>query len=488
MQRVIKHQYFDRILLCTKDNFSDFAALFTTIMKKHFSLIILLLSVSAFANVSLPSFFSDNMVLQRNSEVKIWGWASPFEEVTLKAGWTTEEYKASPTTDAYWEIKIKTPEAGGPYTISLKGYNELTLKNIMLGEVWFCSGQSNMEWTPSQGMDNADAEIAAANYPNIRFFTAPKLSSPYPQMNVPGEWKNCTPETMKYFSAIGYFFAERLQKELKNIPIGIISSCWGGSPAEIWIPSPYIEKDVVLAEAASKLSPMPWSPVLPGRTFNAMIHPFVGFKIAGVLWYQGESNVGSEVYDKTLSGLITSWREAWNDNFPFYYVQIASYKYDGGDYQGVIIRDAQRKVLQETSNTGMVVINDISTTEDIHPRNKKPVAERLANLVLSEVYKLNKGIVNGPLYKSVKLEKDKLVVSFDNAEGLHFKGKTSTQFEIAGTDGVFHKAQAAIKKDTIVVSSKTVKKPVQVRYAWHNTAVADVFNIAGLPMPSFKSE
>lgn len=459
-------------------------------MKKYSLLIItqFLFSVSALANVSLPSFFSDNMVLQRNSEVKIWGWASPFEEITIKPGWTTEEYKVMPTTDAYWEVKIKTPEAGGPYTISFKGYNEVLLKNVMLGEVWFCSGQSNMEWTPNQGIDNAEAEIANANYPNIRFFAAPKLSAPYPQINVPGNWKVCTPETMRYFSAIGYFFAERLQNELKNIPIGIINSSWGGSPAEVWMPEAFIAKDPVIAAAAAALKPVEWSPVQGGRTYNAMIYPFVGYKVKGMLWYQGESNVGTEVYDKTLGGLIKSWREAWKDDFPFYFVQIAPFKYDGGDYQGVTIRDAQRKVLQAVPNTGMVAINDISTTENIHPRNKRPVADRLANLVLHDIYGLDKGIVNGPLYKNLKADNSKLIVYFDNAQGLRFKGKTSTQFEIAGTDGVFHTAEAKIVKNTIVLTSKEVSKPVHVRYAWHNTATADVFNSAGLPMSSFKSE
>jgi sialate O-acetylesterase len=458
-------------------------------MKKYnlFIIAFIISSFSATANVSLPSFFSDNMVLQRNSEITIWGWANPFEDVTIRPSWTTEDYKATPTTDAYWEVKIKTPEAGGPYTIHFKGYNELTLKNVMLGEVWFCSGQSNMEWTASSGIDNAEAEIAKANYPDIRFFSVPKLSSKYPQMNVPGDWKVCTPETMKYFSAIGYFFAEKLQKELKNIPIGIINSSWGGSPAEVWMPEASIAKDPVIAAAAAKLTPAPWSPVEGGRTYNAMIYPFAGYTIKGVLWYQGESNVGSDVYDKTLGGLIKSWREAWKDDFPFYFVQIAPYKYEGGNYQGVVIRDAQRKVLQAVPKTGMVAINDICTTEDIHPRNKRPLAERLANLVLNDVYGINKGIVNGPLYKSLKVEKNKLILSFDNADGLHFKGKASTQFEIAGSDGVFYKAQAKLVNDTIVVISKEVKTPVHVRYAWHNTATADVFNSAELPMSSFSS-
>jgi sialate O-acetylesterase len=219
-----------------------------------------------------------------------------------------------------------------------------------------------------------------------------------------------------------------------------------------------------------------------------MIQPFIGFKIAGVLWYQGESNVGSHVYDKTLAGLIKSWRGVWGSEFPFYFVQIAPYNYEGSTDLGAVIRDSQRKVLQAVDNTGMVVVSDISTTDDIHPRNKKTVGERLANLALSDHYGMNKGVVNGPLYKSLKADKNKLTVYFDNAEGLKFKGKTSALFEVAGDDAIFHKADAKIEKNTIVLTSKDVKKPTRVRYGWGNTAQADLFNGAGLPASSFTTE
>ena len=442
---------------------------------------------TAKATIVLPSFFSDNMVLQRNADVKFWGWGSPFEEVVVHTGWDNKEYKLKPNNQSYWEVTLKTPGAGGPYTINFKGENKVALNNVMLGEVWLCSGQSNMEWTPALGIDNAEAEIAKANYPNIRFFTAPKLASEHPQMNVPGHWEACTPQSMRNFSAVAYYFAQHLQEDLKGVPIGMINSSWAGSPAEPWIPKEYVAAHPVLSTAAAKVAPVSFTPTEPGRTFNAMIKPLVGYKIAGVLWYQGESNSTSAVYDKTLEGLIRAWRGEWKDDFPFYYVQIAPYNYGGDIYQGAVLRDAQRKVLQAVPQTGMVVVGDISPTDDIHPKNKKTVGQRLANLALTSRYNVNKGIVNGPLYKDFTIDKSKVTINFENAKGLHFKGKTSTQFEIAGEDGIFHPAEAKLIKETVVLSSKLVKNPLMVRYCWHNTAQPDLFNSAGLPASTFAS-
>ncbi len=461
-------------------------------MKKNSFLLRILsffmLSASAKANVVLPAFFSDNMVLQRNSDVKLWGWGSPFEDIVIKTGWDEKEYSLKPNNQAYWEVTVKTPGAGGPYTISFKGYNEVVLKNIMLGEVWLCSGQSNMEWSADMKIDNATAEITKANFPDIRFFTAPKLASPHPQMNFDGNWEVCTPKTMRNFSAVGYYFARYLQEDLKGVPIGVINSSWGGSPAEPWIPAAYVNDDPVLAKAAADLSKAGWSPNEPGRIYNAMVNPLVGFKIAGVLWYQGESNVGSRSYDKTLAGLIRAWRAEWKADFPFYFVQIAPYNYEGSTDMGAVIRDAQRRVVNAVEKTGMVVVSDISPTDDIHPRNKKDVGLRLANLALANHYGIKKGVVNGPLYATIKTDKNKLEVLFDNAEGLHFKNKTSTLFEVAGEDGTWQKADAKIDKNTIVLTAKDVKKPVKARYAWHNTAQADLFNSAGLPASTFTTE
>ncbi|SEN85437.1 sialate O-acetylesterase [Flavobacterium sp. CF108] len=440
------------------------------------------------ANVTLPNIFGDNMVLQRNSEVKIWGWANPKEEIKLVSSWNNQEYKAVTSNQAKWELVIKTPEAGGPYTISIKGYNEVILKNILIGEVWICSGQSNMEMSASWGIDNGDEEVKNATNPNIRFFTVSKSTATSPQNNVLGNWVESTPETMKYFSAVGYFFAKRLREDLKNVPIGLISSNWGGTPAEIWMPEEVVQNDTVLLENAKKLYEQEYGPHQPGRAYNAMIAPIVGFKIAGTLWYQGESNVGSLVYDKTLSALITSWRKNWNDEFPFYFVQIAPYKTGTNNFSNVTVRNSQRKILKEVPKTGMVLTSDISDTIDIHPKNKKSVGIRLANLVLAETYKVNSNLVNGPLFKEIKIDKNKVSVSFDYAEGLYFKDKISNQFEVAGAEGNFFPAEASIKNNQVILTSKKVTNPAKVRFAWGNTTQSDLFNKANLPASCFITE
>jgi len=448
----------------------------------------LLISGTMMANVSLPNIFGDNMVLQRNSEVKIWGWASPKEEIKLVSSWNNQEYKVVANNQAQWELKIKTPEAGGPFTISIKGYNEVILKNILIGEVWVCAGQSNMEMSASWGIDDGEEEVKNAANPNIRFFTVSKSTALNPQNNVLGNWTESTPETMKNFSAIGYFFAKRLREDLKNVPIGLISSNWGGTPAEIWMPEEVVNNDLVLLENAKKLNEQEYGPRQPGRAYNAMIYPITGFKIAGTLWYQGESNVGSLVYDKTLSALIKSWRKVWNDEFPFYFVQIAPYKTGSNNFSNVTVRNSQRKILNEVQKTGMVLTSDISDTIDIHPKNKKSVGIRLANLALADVYQTNKNLVNGPLFKAIQIEKNKAMVSFDFAEGLYFKNKTSNQFELAGADGVFYPAEASIKNNEVILASKKVSVPAKVRFAWGNTIQPDLFNKANLPASCFTSE
>jgi sialate O-acetylesterase len=459
-------------------------------MKNNIIVFVLLLmfSNSAFANVTLPNIFSDNMVLQRNAEVTIWGFANPQEEVVITPSWNNQEYKMKTSNQAKWEILIPTPKEGGPYTITIKGYNEVVLKNILIGEVWICSGQSNMEMSASWGIENGDEAVKNADNPNIRLFLVPKLTATTPQNNISGSWTNCTPETMKYFSAVGYFFGKHLQEGLKGVPIGLISSNWGGTPAEIWTPEEAIQNDAVLLKSAKTLKEETYGPNQPGRAFNAMIAPLAPFKIAGVLWYQGESNVGSTVYDKTLSALITSWRKLWKYDFPFYLVQIAPYKYGEDHFGGAIIRDAQRKVLQEVPNTGMVLTSDISTVDDIHPKDKKSVGDRLANLALANTYKVNSALVNGPLYKGIVVNKNKVTVSFDFAEGLYFAVKTTTQFELSGADGVFYPAEVSIKNNQVNLISKKVNTPVKVRYAWKNIDQSTLFNKANLPASSFITE
>ncbi len=439
------------------------------------------------AKVALPHIFSDNMVLQRNTDVLLWGWGNPGEEITVFTSWNGKEYTLKTTVEAKWEIKVETSEAGGPFSIHIKGNsNEVLLQNVLIGEVWLCSGQSNMEWSANSGIDNAEEEIQSANYPNIRFFSVDKRTAEKEQDDLSGTWEVCTPETMQDFSAVAYFFARKVQTEL-NIPIGLIDASWGASSAEVWTPAPVFEAHPELKQASTLIEKNPWVSSMPSNLYNAMIYPVTPFSIAGVLWYQGESNTANATtYEALFSEMIVAWRSKWGYVFPFYYVQIAPYQY-GQPEQGVLVRDAQRRALR-VPKTGMVVVSDICTVEDIHPRNKQDVGFRLANLALIQHYKTDGNpLVYGPLFKELKIYKDKVEVVFDHATGLYAKGKEVTHFEVSGEDGTYYPAKAVIKDNKVWVSSKKVKHPKNVRFAWGNTAIPNLFNASGLPASSFVS-
>jgi len=455
-------------------------------MPKHLLFLCFLIANCSFANVTLPSVFSDHMVLQQNEEVKFWGWANPNEPIKIQPSWTDEVYEVKANNLAKWELTIKTPSYGGPYSIKIQGYNEIILKDIFIGEVWLCSGQSNMEMSASWGITNMD-EVENASHANIRFFNVPKLTAASPQQNVPATWDLCTPETMKNSSALAYFFARRLQEVSKDVPMGLIVSAWGGTPAEIWMPESLIKNDSILNSAAKKLNPSEWGPTQPGQAYNAMIYPLIGFSIAGALWYQGESNVGAKNYDHTFSALIRSWRDSWHKEFPFYFVQIAPYDYGEDHFGGVEIRNYQRLVSNNIKHTAMVVISDISTTDDIHPKDKKTVGVRLANIALKNHYKMLETLVESPNFDSVIFQKNKALISFTNSEGLYIKDKKPL-FEIAGENHVFYSAKAKLKEGNIIVSSKKVSIPKYVRFAWKNTAQSNVFNASHLPASSFTTE
>lgn len=449
-------------------------------------MVFMLVSTVIRAEVVLPNIFTNNMVLQRNSEVLLWGWGDLNEEVTVITSWDNEQYKVITPLTTKWNIQVSTPDAGGPFTIHIKGKsNEIVLRNVLIGEVWLCSGQSNMEWSANSGIDNAAEEIKNANYPNIRFFSVKKRTSETEQDNLEGSWEECNPESMQDFTAIGYFFARRLQEKM-DIPIGIVDTSWGATSAEVWTPESIFEESSYLKEQAKKIGDNKWAPVQASILYNAMIHPIHQFKIAGTLWYQGESNTSNnESYEELFSTMIGAWRENWGYDFPFYYVQIAPYKY-GTPEQGVLVRDAQRRALK-TPNTSMVVVSDICTVDDIHPTNKQDVGLRLANIALKQQYDKFNGEVFGPLFKEVNILGSRAEVSFENSEGLNYRGKKLTHFEIAGDNGIFYVAKARIKNDKVILSSKEVKEPVKVRFAWSNTALPNLFNGSGLPASSFIS-
>lgn len=456
------------------------------------SLLIIFLIVIAenlsFSNVVLPAVFNNGMVLQQNTEVAIWGWAKPGETVSISGTWTGQVYVVTVPNTAFWKTTISTPKGSfDKHSMVVKGYNQQTINNILFGEVWLCSGQSNMEWTARNKINNAEQEVKEANYPQIRFFAVAHKTAPSPQLDLTGSWKVCSPETMIDFSSTAYFFGRELFKNLK-VPIGLINSSWGGTPAEVWCSESTISNSAILKKAAETLIEVPWGPTKPGVVFNAMISPLVPFKFAGAIWYQGEGNTGFPfTYDLLLKAMIQNWRQVWQYDFPFYFVQIAPFEYNV-PLQGAILRDAQRKAL-DLSKTGMVVVSDIGNTKDIHPLNKQDVGKRLGNLALNQTYGLTELPISGPLFKSFTIEKTKIRLSFDFVyEQLVCKDKELTLFEIAGEDKKFFPAQAKIDKNTILVSSKMVTKPIAVRFAFSNTAEPNLFNSKGLPASCFRTD
>ncbi|RRQ47230.1 sialate O-acetylesterase [Chryseobacterium sp. SC28] len=457
-------------------------------MKSFLKLSFLIITGFAFANIHLPAIFDDNMVLQRNAEVTIWGHADPAETITLNADFLDKEYSATAKSDATFKITFNTPAEGGPYIISLVGYNKVVLQNVMLGEVWLMSGQSNMEMSAAWGIKDGDSEMANANYPYIRLFTVGKSAADCPQTDIIGNWNICSTETAKNFSAVGYFFAQKLHSELVGVPVGVICSAWGGSAAEIWTPKYIFDQQPDLAESFKTIqsSKNEYCPSNISVVYNAMIAPFNDFKIAGAAWYQGETNTANpNSYEKLLTSLIGSWRQNRAYKFPFYIIQIASFK--GFGDATAQIKNIQRKVSQNVENSGLVVISDYSMIDDIHPKEKKPVGIRLANLVLKDVY--HKDLPAGfPTWKSLEFKGNKAILTLDFADGLHFKNKTSDQFEIAGSDKNFVKAKAKIIGNQIILEAKSVKDPALVRYNWSNDAFPDLFNKAGLPASVYSNE
>ena len=445
-------------------------------------------AMQSFADVRLPAVLNNHMVLQQRSAVKLWGWAGPGDKVFITTSWDHKTDSVKATRDADWQINIQTPTAGGPYSILFKSGNSIELNDVMIGEVWVCSGQSNMEMNEQWGLPDAKAELPTCYNNNIRFFYVPKTTAKFPQEDCRASWTICDSNTMKAFSAAGYFFGKKLNKEL-NVPIGLINANWGGTPAEVWAPADVVNDDTALKAAAAKLQPAAWWPNTPGNSFNGMIAPLTNFSIAGVLWYQGESNVGAaETYSKLFTGMIGAWRKAWNKDFPFYYVQIAPFKY-GNKNEGPLLQEAQTQSMHYP-NVGMVVITDlVNDTNNIHPKNKHDVGYRLANWALAETYHKEGIAYKSPVYKSMSAEKGRAIISFENApDGLMAKDKSITELYIAGEDEIFYPSEAKIEENVLIAWSKKVKDPVAVRYAFGNTAIGNLFSKEGLPVTPFRTD
>jgi len=484
------------------------------------------LCLTAQADVSLPNIFGDHMVLQREQANPVWGTADTGEAVTVTIDGQSHATVAA--EDGKWRVKLNPLNAGGPYTLSVTGNNSLSFEDVLVGEVWFCSGQSNMGWV-MKNTNHADVELATANNPQIRLIAVAKDGTQELKDNFKGQWEVSTSESAAGFSAVGYLFGKRLQNAL-NVPVGLIDNSWGGSSAEAWVPRETLEAagiyDALLAswdektaaltdemqaarvdefrawEAAGK--PAPWKrwpndprngQHRPANIYNGMVHPLTGYGIRGVIWYQGESNAGRAYqYRELFPLLITTWRDLWQQgDFPFYWVQLADYQSEAsepGDDAWAELREAQTMTLS-LPNTGEAVIIDAGEGRDIHPRDKQTVADRLVRHALAKDYGYDM-VSDSPSYASMAIEGNTVTLAFDDVseDGLRAFDTTEVKgFSIAGADQKFVWAMAEIVgKNKVKVSSELVSEPVAVRYAWAINPVGNLQDRNGLPVTPFRTD
>ncbi len=446
------------------------------------------------AKVTLPSIFSDGMVLQQKSNPSIWGKAEPSKKIEITTSWNQKKYQFLSSPDGSWKTELITHTAGGPYTITINDGTELILSDILIGEVWLASGQSNMEM-PLKGFKdqpvlNSDEIIAQSNNPQIRLFQTKKVSWAMPLDDCSGKWEVASPVSVTSFSAVAYGYAKILQEKLK-VPVGIIQVAWGGTRIEAWMTANSLKSfsDVWIPPVENKAFT---SKNTPSGLYNGMINPLVGYGIKGVIWYQGETNRKNWYeYAKLLPAMVKEWRTVWGTgDWDFYYVQIAPFdKPTDKSYAFFpLIREAQLKVLKDIPNSGMAVLTDIGAKNTVHPSDKESVSKRLSYLALAKSYGFKDIQWSGPVYKNMKINNDKAILSFDFADGLYFKNQESVNFEIAGNNKIFYPAIAKIKGNEIEVSSTNVKKPVAVRYAFRAWVEGDLYNTAGLPASSFRTD
>jgi sialate O-acetylesterase len=487
-----------------------------------------LLTPLARADVRLPAIISDHMVLQQEAPANVWGWADPGEKVSVT--FAGQSATATADGDGAWSVKLPALAPGATGELIVSGKNSLSVKDVVAGEVWVCSGQSNMEWPVSKAA-NPDGEAQAAQFPQIRMFTVVRKPALEPQQDCAGKWEVCSPATVSSFSAVGYYFARQLHQTLKQ-PVGMIHSSWGGTPAELWVPKPILARDpdfkpifdawqarvaaypkaraaydAALAEwkEASKAAraegkPAPPAPRPPGGgdafgspgcLYNGMIEPIADYTIRGAIWYQGESNAAkAKLYRKLFPTMIRSWRAMWGAEFPFLFVQLANFKArhpEPTDSQWAELREAQLLTL-ETPRTGMAVAIDIGDADDIHPKNKQEVGRRLALAAEATVYYVDHEF-SGPIFTGAQVENGKIRLNFRNADGLKASdGGKLKGFAVAGEDKKFVWADAEIEGDHIVLSSPGVPAPIAARYGWADNPEVNLVNATGLPASPFRTD
>lgn len=474
------------------------------------SIVTAMLAVApAQADVSLPAIFGDNMVLQHGREVPIWGTAEPGEEIAISIskqepanGSKPEILATTAGPDGKWQIKLPAKPAGDAITVTVTGKNSVVFSNVLLGEVWVCSGQSNMEW-PVSSSNNHLEEIAQAKYPTIRIFKVERGTALVPQSRLGGQWVVCSPETVGETSAVGYYFGRELQRDLKR-PIGLIVAAVGGANCESWISQAALKSDeefAAILQRGERANGDPNQANNPNRAsvlFNGMIAPLLPYAIAGTIWYQGESNVPrAHQYRKLFPLMINDWRRHWGQaEFPFLFVQLANYVPDKSKSDHPVepvesawaeLREAQSLALQRPK-TGMAVTIDIGDPHDINPKNKQEVGRRLARLATRVAYGQDI-VASGPLFKSMKIDRTEVTLEFDNVgDGLVCHGGKLDGFAIAGADRKFVWASARIEGKSVVVSSPMIAQPASVRYAWGDNPEGNLFNEVNLPAAPFRTD
>ncbi len=452
------------------------------------------------AEVKLPAIVSSNMVLQRNATVVLWGWADANENITIETSWLNEDLSVQADDNGDWRVEVETTNSRKAQTIQIKSKDSnITLGNVVFGEVWLCSGQSNMQqplrgYTGQPTYGSGMATAKSAN-PDLRLFTVDRIGSKTPLKDVEEykAWQQASPENVWGFSAVAYFFGKQLQ-EILDVPVGMIHTSWGGSSVQAWISkevmSDYQEVDLEDTDIKENTNH------IPTALYNSMIHPLIPYRIKGALWYQGESNrLEPEKYKELFPAMVKDWRNRWEiGNFPFYYVQIAPYMYGGNEAfstpeNSAFIREVQLECLDLIPNSGMAVTLDIGEPDCIHPPKKKEVAERLLFNALSQTYGYKNVDDASPVYTSHEVKDSAIVLKFDNAENGLYAHDGLKGFEIAGEDKVFYPADAKIaNRSEVLVKSDKVPDPVAVRYAWRNWVVGTLYDTNLLPASSFRTD
>ena len=447
------------------------------------------------AKVTLPKIFSDGMVMQRETNANLWGEAKASSNVKITTSWDNKSYVVRSDSNGKWKTSVKTPKAGGPFSITFSDGEKLTINNILIGEVWICSGQSNMEMPmkgyKNQPVDNAVEDILHSKDSNLRLFTVKRNSKFKPVDDVTGNWNEANPASVRNFSATAYYFGRELRRSL-DVPVGLIVAAWGGSACEAWMTADWLKAfpDAKIPASEEDIKSKNRTPTV---LYNGMLHPLIGFSMRGVIWYQGEDNVTRySTYADMLTTMIGGWRSVWKQgDFPFYFCQIAPYDYKLINYtvNSAFLREQQSKAELMNQNCGMAVLMDVGMDFGIHPRKKYQAGMRLALLALDKTYGVEGLTSESAYYDKMEIKGDTAVISFKRADMWIYgaKGYKSDLFEIAGEDRIFHPAKAWIERSKVYVKCDSVKTPVAVRYAFKDWADGDLF-CDGLPISSFRTD